>query len=131
MNRYLWTLAVTCGLLLQGCATTPSEIRELDERGQVEIGQPYAQAASCLSRQMNEAMVYWSPTRRMRHTLHDYPEQGYAEIVGEQNADGSYVVNIRPAAQDSATATIHVSRHMSAARDVAEDITRAAAKCNH
>lgn len=130
MNRYLWMLAVTCGLLLQGCATAPSEIWELDERGQVQIGQPYAQAASCLSQRMDEATVYWSPTRRMEHTLHIYPERGYAEIIGERSADGSYVVNIRPAGQDSATATIHVSSHMAAARDVADDITRAAAKCN-
>jgi hypothetical protein len=64
----------------------------------------------------------------MVHTLHTYPEQGYAEIIGEQN-DGTYVVSLRPDGQDSSTATIYVSSRMAEARDVAEDLKRTAMKC--
>lgn len=129
MKRYIWHPLLAC-LLLQGCAGTPAEIRELDERGQVGINQPYLQAAACLSRQMDEAIVYWSPKQHMAHTLRTYPERGYAEIIGEQGADGTYVVSLQPDGQDSSTVTIYVSSHMAAARDVAEDIRRSAMKCN-
>src|SRR5512139_4027415 len=111
MKKNVWHPLLACSLLLQSCATTPAEIRELAPRGRVELNRPYAQAASCLSHQMDEAIVYWSPTRHMSHTLHTYPEQGYAEIIGEQN-DGTYVVSLRPDGQDSSTATIYVSSRM-------------------
>jgi hypothetical protein len=130
MNEHIWHPLLVCSLLLQGCAGTPAEIRELDERGQVGINQPYLQAASCLSQQMDEAIVYWSPKQHMNHTLHTYPERGYAEIISEQGAGGTYVVSLQPDGQDRSTVTIYVSSHMPAARDVAEDIRRTAMKCN-
>jgi hypothetical protein len=79
---------------------------------------------------MDEAIVYWSPKQHMSHTLRTYPERGYAEIIGEQSAGGTYVVSLQPDGQDSSTATIYVSSNMAAARDVAEDIRRTAMKCN-
>lgn len=130
MREHFWHPLLACCLLLQGCAGTPAEIRELDERGQVGIDRPYLQAASCLSQQMDEAIVYWSPTQHMIHTLHTYPERGYAEIIGEQRAGGTYVVSLQPDGEDRSSATIYVSSHMATARDVAEDIRRTAMKCN-
>ncbi len=130
MKEHIWHSLLACCLLLHGCAGTPAEIRELDERGQVGLNLPYLQAASCLSRQMDEAIVYWSPKQHMSHTLRTYPERGYAEIIGEQGADGTYVVSLQPDGQDGSTVTIYVSSHMPAARDVAEDIRRTAMKCN-
>lgn len=130
MKEHIWHPLLAGCLLLHGCAGTPAEIRELDERGQVGINQPYLQAASCLSQQMDEAIVYWSPTQHMSHTLRTYPERGYAEIIGEQGADGTYVVSLQPDGQDNSIVTIYVSSHMVAARDVAEDIRRTAMKCN-
>ena len=130
MKKHIWHPLLACSLLLQGCAGTPAEIRELDERGRVGINQPYLQAASCLSRQMDEAIVYWSPKQHISHTLRTYPERGYAEIIGEQSAGGTYVVSLQPDGQDNSTVTIYVSSHMAAARDVAEDIKRTAMKCN-
>jgi len=130
MKEHIWHALLACCLLLQGCAGTPAEIRELDERGRVGINQPYLQAASCLSQQMDEAIVYWSPKQHMSHTLRTYPERRYAEIIGEQSAGGTYVVSLQPDGQDSSTATIYVSSNMAAARDVAEDIRRTAMKCN-
>jgi hypothetical protein len=130
MKEHVWHRLLACSLLLQGCAGAPAEIRELDERGQVGINQPYLQAASCLSQQMDEAIVYWSPKQHMNHTLHTYPERAYAEIISEQGAGGTYAVSLQPDGQDSSTVTIYVSSHMAAARDVAEDIRRSAMKCN-
>ena len=135
MKEHIWhpllaCCLLACCLLLQGCAGTPAEIRELDERGRVGINQPYLQAASFLSQQMDEAIVYWSPKQHMSHTLRTYPERGYAEIIGEQGAGGTYVVSLQPDGQDNSTVTIYVSSHMAAARDVAEDIKRTAMKCN-
>jgi len=131
MKKYLLSFLVPVSILTQGCAHTPTEIRALGERGRVEINQPYTQAASCVSRQMSETMIYGLLKKGINHSLRTYPDEGYAEIIGDQSTGGTYVVSIHSSGQNSSTVKIYVSNNMVFSTAITNDIKKSAINCIH
>lgn len=133
MNRYLIPMPVMFVLVALGCASRTSEIRTPSMYGQAEINQPYAQAASCLSRLLDERLVYGLIRKRLGHTLRT-SQDGGVELVGDRDgtifAGGTYLVSVHPGGPNSSTVRIYVSKNMLSQGDITEDIKKAAADCD-
>lgn len=127
MNRYFSPFLGFFILVIQGCATTPTEIRALGARAQVEINQPFTPTATCLMQQIdNKVNRLINFSMPITHTMSVYPDQEYAEIV----SGGFYIVSIHSNGPNNSTAKIYVSNNLVLSGSVTDHLKQAVSICS-